>query len=137
MFYLTAEDEQRIYRIRSEAPKGVKKKDFSNCVIIEWPFAGGVPDKETNSQQQAFESFMEPLDNYAKNSLLMHVYTGSGIKEWCYYAKDYDRFMQDLNKALARKPRFPINILNDHDPIWKYWASIKHYATHGEMPKAA
>jgi uncharacterized protein DUF695 len=136
MIALDVEGEKRVYRIRTAAPKGIKPKDFANCVIIEWSFDEGLPDESTNSQHQAFESLMDPLDDHTKNSLLMHVYTGSGIKEWCYYAKDYDKFMKALNKALAKRPRFPINILHDHDPIWKYWSGIKQYATTGQLKAA-
>ncbi len=56
---------------------------------------------------------------------VVHVYTGAGIREWCYYAKSYDQFMEDINRMLAGKPRFPIQILHNRDAIWEYQAGIK------------
>jgi hypothetical protein len=128
---LEAETGPRIYRIRSEPPAGVKKEVFSESVIIEWKFGEGLPDQATSIAMFAFERHMEPIDNHTEHSLLVHVYTGSGIKEWCYYTKSYDEFMAGLNVALAGKPRFPIEILHDHDPTWTYWSGIKDYA-HGK-----
>ena len=126
---LEAEDGPRVYRIRSAPPAGIEQKAFSESVIVEWRFGEGLPDKDTNAAMLAFEKHLDPIDDHTQNSLLVHVFTGSGIKEWCYYAKDYDKFMEDLNVALKGKPRFPISILHDHDPAWKYWSGIKGYAT--------
>jgi hypothetical protein len=127
---LEAEDGKRIYRIRLEPPAGVTKEIFGESVIIEWRFGEGVPDKATAAAMFAFEEYLKPIDDYTKHSLLVHVYTGSGVKEWCYYTKSYDDFMASLNLALAGKPRFPIEILHDRDPTWSYWTGIKNYA-HG------
>jgi hypothetical protein len=33
--------------------------------------------------------------------------------------------MTDFNAALKGKPRFPIQIVHDRDPAWKYQAGIK------------
>lgn len=125
---LEAEDGQRIYRIRREPPVGVDKEIFSESVIIEWKFGEGLPDKPTAAAMFALEEYMEPMDDHTKHSLLVLVYTGRGIKEWCYYTKSYDEFMKGLNVALRGKPRFPIEILHDHDPTWNYWSSLKGYA---------
>ena len=74
---------------------------------------------------QGFEAHLDHLDDHTNNGLLVHVYTGSGIREWCYYVKSYDQFMADFNAALKGKPRFPIQIVHDHDPAWNYQAGIK------------
>src|SRR5262245_57026133 len=92
--------QKRIYRVRSALPAVMKPADFPECVIIEWNYGSGLPNEELSELQSTFEEFMDPLDDPAKNSLLMHVYTGSGIKEWCYYARNYEQYMADLNKEL-------------------------------------
>jgi hypothetical protein len=125
---LETEDGPRIYRMRSGPPAGVEKEIFAENVIIEWKFGEGLPDHATSAAMFALQELLEPLDDHTKHSLLVHVYTGSGIKEWCYYTKNYDDFMEALNVALKGKPRFPIEILHDHDPAWTYWSSIKDYA---------
>ncbi len=125
---LEVEGGKRVYRIRSQAPAGVERTDFRENVIVEWRFGEGLPDQATSAAMREFENHMDPLDDHAGNSLLVHVYTGDGIREWCYYSKDYDKFMEDLNVALADKVRYPIQILHDTDPIWKYADSIKNFA---------
>lgn len=125
-----AEGEKKVYRVRLDAPAGVEKSEFANCVILEWRYdESGLPDLKTTALHKAFEALMDPLNERSGNSVLMHVYTGGGIKEWCYYARDYDRYMEELNRVLTGAPRFPIEILYDSDATWKYWGAIRELAT--------
>jgi Family of unknown function (DUF695) len=117
--------EKRLYRIRLEPPTSVVASEYPNCIIVEWNFEDALPDKPLSDAHNAFEAHMEPLGHNNRNSVLMHVYTKPGMKEWCYYARDYPAFMKELNTALAGKPRFPIEILHDTDPGWKYWTSVR------------
>jgi hypothetical protein len=124
-----ADGEPRMYRIRVELPMDIVRETFQECVIIEWRYAAaGFPDKRTTALHSAFEGLLDSLNDPNANSILVHAYTGGGIKEWCYYVKSYDRYMADLNNALAGKPRFPIEIMHDSDPTWKYWSGIKEVA---------
>ncbi|MEW5914797.1 MAG: DUF695 domain-containing protein [Gemmatimonadota bacterium] len=124
-----ADGEPRTYRIRQGIPDGVARETFTECVIIEWRYADrGFPDKRMTSLHNAFEGILDALNDPKGNSMLAHAYTGGGIKEWCYYAKNYDRFMAHLNEVLAGKPRFPIEIVHDEDPTWKYWTGIREFA---------
>ena len=129
MVALKSDDGNRLYRIRSQLPDGLDKAAYSENVVVEWRFADdGLPDKETSAILATFENHIDCLDDAGGNSLLVHVYTGAGIREWCYYTKDYDGFMEALNTALSGKPRFPIQILHAHDPVWKYRDGIKAFA---------
>lgn len=121
--------EKVIYRIRLERPAGVVLSEYENCVIIEWTFQNALPDKVLSEVHRIFEGHMDPLAHNNPNSLLMHVYTRPGMKEWCYYTRDYPAFMTELNTVLAGKPRFPIDILHDKDPSWKYWTEVRDLVT--------
>jgi hypothetical protein len=125
IFVVEADGEKRIYRLRLEPPAGLVTSEYSNCVIVEWTFGDALPDQPLQEVHKAFEAHMDPLGFNNPNSLLMHVYTKPGMKEWCYYTRDYPAFMTELNTALAGKPRFPIDILHDKDPGWKYWSQVK------------
>ena len=118
----------RIYRMRAGPPAGVKKEIFAENVIVEWRYDGGMPDEATAAAMFALQELIEPLDDHTKHSVLMHVFTGTGMKEWCFYTRSYDDFMKALNVALRGKPRFPIEILHDSDPGWEYWSNINDYA---------
>ncbi len=127
MSVIEGEGGKRIYRVRQEAPAGVLPAEYANIIVIEWLFEGQMPDKKTNRAQMQFETLMDPLDENG-NSLLMLVCTAPGFKEWCYYARDYDTFMMDLNQALQGQPRFPIDITHNKDNTWKYWTGLKDFA---------
>jgi hypothetical protein len=123
-----ADGQPRMYSVRQELPADIDQAAFAECVIIEWRFANeGWPDTRQNAIHKAFAGFLEPLSRSA-NSLLVHTYTGGGMKEWCYQVKDYDEFMEALNQLLDGKPRFPIEIMHDNDPTWKYNTGITRIA---------
>ncbi len=117
----------KIYRLRNEIPSDIVKDDFTTCVIIEWLYEGEMPGKELNASMMQLEEALEPLEN-GPDHLMVHSITGCGMREWCYYSKNYDAFMEELNNLLEGKPRFPINILGDVDAKWKYFTQIKAYA---------
>ena len=83
------------------------------------------PDSKTRQHLYTFGALLDELDNTTGNSISVLVIKGCGVCEWCCYAKDYSVFTQELNKALAGHPRFPIAIFHDEDPTWKYWNGIK------------
>jgi hypothetical protein len=123
--YFTAQGEQDgkpvIYRSLENVPKGQKESDFPNLINIYWPFAlevnNGMPDSKTNENQIAFEDAIESLD---KNDIshLMLVVTGNGRKEWIWYVKDVDSWLNRLNELLQGHEVYPIEIEIDQDPEW-------------------
>lgn len=132
---ITLEDEDgaKVYRFMMEQPEPSVVDRFTENVSIEWQYAAeGLPNDEARSALSAFEDFVAELDNPDQNSFLVFAYTGTGMREWSYYAKDYDRFLEDVNRLLAGKPRFPIDIVHSHDPDWEYWHGVKEAITDTE-----
>ncbi len=126
LVFTEEDDGLKSWQVRDEVPKGVNVEDYSRSIIIEWRYADeGPPDSKTRQHLNTFGALLDELDNTTGNSINVHVIKGGGVCEWCYYAKDYTVFMQELNKTLAGHPRFPIAILHDEDPTWKYWNGIK------------
>ncbi|MBF7074433.1 DUF695 domain-containing protein [Glaciecola sp. MH2013] len=130
---IAIEDEdgsKRLYRFFENATSGINKNEFTESISIYWQFADdGFPDNEVSEVLKVFEEFMEPLDDSQNNSFVTFVYTGYGKREWCYQAKDYALFMDQLNDALAEKPMFPIEIEHSPDPEWEYYSGIKEMLT--------
>jgi hypothetical protein len=119
-------DGLHIYRMMVSPPDDLDLAQFSQNVSIEWRYAdSGMADSETGETMRQFEGLLAGLDNVTGNSVLTFVYTGRGKREWSYYARDYNRFLIDLNHALAGKPRFPIEIIHTPDPMWEYWRRIR------------
>jgi hypothetical protein len=124
---VTQEDDgNKYWQFRKDVPTGVREADFPTGVTLEWTYADeGPPDKQTLEKLNAFGGHLSALNDDPDNSWLVHVTKGSGFCEWCYYVKDYERFMQGTNAALKGKARCPIEINFDNDPEWSYWRGVK------------
>lgn len=114
----------KVFRVMSELPDSIDIKKFDTCVIIEWLYEGNMPDENTKNGVQLLEDSLLPLDDYFKNSIMVHSITGCGMKEWCYYAKSYNVFLEELNEALKDFPSFPINIEFQEKTNWSYWENV-------------
>jgi Family of unknown function (DUF695) len=111
-------------------------KDFSatfdrasqpSRIIIVWKYdsESGQPGPEEHRRMNLLEDSLEPIlgqDNFA---ILALVTTGENLREWTYYAKSDDAFIQRLNLALAGLPVFPIEIHTHHDPTWSMYEEFK------------
>lgn len=123
--YFTAEGEQGgkpvIYRSMENVPEGQKESDFPNLINIYWPFElevnNGMPNSQTNENQIAFEDAIESLDQNGVSHLML-VVTGNGRKEWIWYVKDVDSWMNQLNEKLKGHEVYPIEVEIEQDPKW-------------------
>lgn len=123
--YFTATGEQEgrpvIYRSMQNVPSGERQSDFPTVIYIYWPFEkeenNGMPNQNTNEKQIAFEDAIAPL-NVNGTSHLMLVVTGNGRKEWIWYVKDSNKWMDKLNELLRGYEVYPIQIEMEKDPKW-------------------
>jgi len=129
--WLIAEAEQDgkpvILRAMSSVPRGIKTEEFSKLVSIFWeyrsPNDAGMPDSDTNEQQLTFESALEALAE-GGYSYPMIVVTGNGVKEWHWYTKDSQAWMDRLNEQLKDHPTYPLAIELSDDPEWSLYHSF-------------
>ena len=123
--YFTAQGEQDgkpvIYRSLERVPENQKESDYPNLINIYWPYDvdanNGMPDPTTNDNQITFEDAIESLDQNGISHLML-VVTGNGRKEWIWYVKDVESWMNQLNEKLAGHDVYPIEIEIDQDPEW-------------------
>lgn len=52
-------------------------------------------------------------------SVLTLTLTGNGRRQWWFYAREVDEFVDALNRALSGYPRFPIQINTCEDMGWE------------------
>lgn len=71
------------------------------------------------------EDSLEPLLDQDHFATLALVSTGENLREWTYYAKSDEAFIQRLNLALAGLAVFPIEIHTAHDPTWSMYEQFK------------
>ncbi|WP_175543838.1 DUF695 domain-containing protein [Atopomonas hussainii] len=128
-FTATGEEDGRpvIYRSMQSVPDGESESDYPNLVNVYWAFDvepnNGMPDRDSNDKQIAFEDALADLD-VSGTSHLMLVVTGNGRKEWIWYVKDVERWLEKLNSLLAGTEVYPIEIETSHDPEW---AAYHHF----------
>lgn len=102
--------------------KPAKWETLTEEVSLSWNYEGAFPDEETKLKMDALEDALD--SQFSGDICLALVMTVGGLREWCFYAKNYENFMEQLNQGLAGKPRFPISIVHSPDPDWEYWHSF-------------
>ena len=51
--------------------------------------------------------------------------SGENLREWIFYTRSQNEFLKRLNRALAGKPAFPIEIHAAADPLWTTYEKFK------------
>ena len=117
--------ETGVLRVRFSKPDRPDLASLVWAIVIHWPYESDqqMPPAEVNAAQQAFEAALDPLAS-SSHSELVHVSTGMGLKEWIYYARTREEFMDELNKLLSGHPRYPLDIEFFEDPGWKGWEDL-------------
>lgn len=116
-----------IFRYLKELGPGFKKSLQPDRIVLVWRYQSdkGMPVLEERQRMDAMEDALEPFvgkDNLASLAL---VSTGENLREWTYYARSEDEFMDRLNQALAGKPAFPIEVHTAADPQWDMYETFK------------
>jgi len=110
-----------VIRIRMSRPERADPVAYATAVEITWHYEGRLPSKQDGELHRAFEGALDGLHWFNGFSELVQVRTGSGAKDWLFYTTDRERFMRELNRALAGQPRYPIKISFYDDPDWAIW----------------
>jgi hypothetical protein len=118
---------RKIYSVREQAPAGAGPDTFSTVVVIEWTFEDQLPDAHLRQEMDVLEELLEPLDDTAAGSFLVHIITGDGLREWCYYTRDYPAFRAALNRLTAGQRHFPIELEYQEHTDWSYWEEIRDF----------
>lgn len=114
-----------IARIRIQKPDYSDIDQYKEAVVIGWSWNSQddnlKPPDDVNEKQLVFERALDDLTGDNNLSYLIQVTTGLGHKEWVFYTKDKDEFMQIFNSLLEGYEKFPIDIKFYNDPDWKIW----------------
>lgn len=116
-----------IFRYRSEFEKSFKRSTYPDRVTIAWAYmpSNGMPARDETAAMDQMEDLLEPYVENTSLSILVLVTTGEGRREWVYYTKSKTEFMAAMNKALAGKSRFPVEIDLWTDPKWSRYDEFK------------
>jgi hypothetical protein len=113
-----------VFRARFAKPARPDLASLVWAIVIQWPYDGNqMPPAEVNAAQQSFEQAVDPLAS-STHSELVHVSTGMGMKEWIFYARTREQFMDELNQLLSGHPRYPLDVEFLEDPNWEVWEDM-------------
>lgn len=119
-----------IFRYIDTFAPGFNKASQPERAIIQWKYTveanKGMPTVEERQRMDAMEDLLEPELEKGGFATLALVSTGERLREWIYYCKNQDEFMQRLNKALGGRPKVPIEVLLATDVQWKSYEDFKH-----------
>ena len=113
-----------IVRSRASVPSGVVPREYPHLMAITWKYApetSGMPPKAENQRMEELEALIESGIEASRTAIMTVAVTCNGVREWQLYAKDETAFMEALNKTLAGRPVYPIEIVHQVDPEWAAW----------------
>ena len=116
-----------IFRFADLLNPAFDRKSQPDRIIIVWTYQSetGQPLSEEHRQMNIMEDALETVLYQDRFATLALVSTGEGLREWTYYAKSEDEFMDRLNVALAGMPTFPIDVHTAHDPNGNMYEEFK------------
>ena len=96
-------------------------------VILAWKYESenGQPVTEVHQQMNLLEDLLEPICDQGKFATLALASTGENLREWTYYTRSDDEFVDRLNMALYGEPVFPFEIHTANDPTWSMYRKFK------------
>jgi hypothetical protein len=107
------EENPFIVRIRGAKPPGISVEDYpvliNLCWFTEETSDNGMPTPEALDTMLEMEELLNGLDGESIGFMMFSV-TGNGRKEWVWYVKDQDAFIEGLNRCLGGHDEFPIEI---------------------------
>jgi len=115
-------EESLIIRFRVNAAEQLGKANFPNAIAISWAFGSLSP-----GIQEAMNNLEDTLTDAVekqRTAYLTAIVTGPDSREWQYYSKSHDDFMNILNESLSCFPAFPINISSFSDPEWEAYSRL-------------
>lgn len=113
--------EGAVLRVRFSKPARPDLASLVWAIVIQWTYGrAAMPPPEVNEAQLNFEAALDPLAS-SSHSELVHVSTGLGLKEWIFYARTREQFMDELNELLSAHPQYPLDIEFVDDPGWVVW----------------
>jgi len=118
-----------VFRIREQIPAGVDIEQYPNMVCVVWEYANtlgnGMPSNEIAERQMAFEDALDEFIETGGANEHMIVVIGNGRKEWIWYAKNPDHWIEGFSEALKDHPPFPVEIQGYEADGWQAYNDLK------------
>lgn len=110
-----------VVRFRSGLPATPERQIYENLIIIRWPYEGvesGMPSDADKHSTNQFEEAIEKGFEHPELGVQVACLTGNHHKEWRYFTRDVEAFLDAFNQCLAGHPVYPIKLNMYKDPEW-------------------
>jgi|SRR5665213_941763 len=116
-----------IFRYAQEFDPRFDRSEHPDRVIIVWKYQTetGQPNSEDHARMNILEDALESALEEDLFATLALVSTGENLREWTYYARSADGFVERLNNALKTHAPYPIDIHSAVDPTWSTYERFK------------
>jgi len=120
-------DRAIIFRYIQELGPHSQRHSQKDRVIIVWKYKSesGMPSKGERERMDSLEDLLHPKVEKNGFATLALVSTGENLREWIYYTKSQEEFLNRLNKALREQAPYPIEIHTAADPEWSSYERFK------------
>ena len=116
------DDQRSLIFVGKEIPNNYR--DYPDLISIYWDYEpvneGGMPDDATVKVQREFENLVKFLDIESVSHQVLTM-TGNGEKEWHWYVKDRNTWLQEFNQALQGHIQYPIELEVEYQPNWDFY----------------
>ncbi|WP_447938323.1 DUF695 domain-containing protein [Pseudoxanthomonas mexicana] len=119
-------DRSIVYRYVQEFEPGFDKQALPIRIDIHWDYASpsGMPSDDERDRMDAAENAFSPSVEQDGAAALVYVETGEGRRQWSFYARSEDEFIQRFNDALSSSDVLPIQVDSVSDPKWTLHAEF-------------
>ena len=118
-----------IWNFVNELPGDAARAGLPCLIVLRWVYDGsandGMPDDATQAAIYRMDRSLWPLED-GPDVHRAYTRTGNELREWAFYAATTAGFMAALNRALAGRERYPLDIRFYDDPDWADFRSLLH-----------
>jgi hypothetical protein len=118
-----------IVRFVNDFPNEQTRHNYRWLTVISWKYSPdqrGMPEPSDTARMKVLEDIIESSLEAHGTCMQVISRTGNGMREWSYYIRDRDEFIDALNTALAKQPKFPIEINFFEDSAWRELSHIQN-----------
>ena len=101
-----------VVRIAKEMPAGVVMEDYPEYACIHWEVQSNTPDlMPAADEMDQMDSFEERISEHdGKLGWLMYCITGNMRKDWVWYVRDGNAFLNAVKSAASCFEAYPIQV---------------------------
>ena len=116
-----------VFRFARQFRAGFEKSALPDRVILAWRYKSesGLPAGQEREAMDHMEDLLAPAVEKPGVAVLALVSTGEDLREWIYYTRSEQEFLNSLNKVLAGAQRFPIEVHTASDPQWSTYERFR------------